>query len=153
MNTPNTSFTLILRYRRAAYAGDGESNRQKLLAALDAQLSGDLSSLTSLFHSKIVFHEAECLPYGGTHHGVEATIAAVNQMFDCYDRMHVEVEDVLAHGELVIVYAHVEFRVRKNGRTGKFSACETYRFDAGKIIEWRVHYFDSRLVAQALYAD
>ena len=62
-------------------------------------------------------------------------------------------EQILAAGDLAIAYAWMTYRVRKNGRTGKFPLAEVYRFRGGKVIEWRVHYFDASTVAEALTAD
>ena len=145
--------TVLECLKSAGLTDKADRNRQALIDALVGVLNGAREGLSSLYHPDIVFYEADCLPYGGAHRGKEAVIAAVGQLFEHFDRLETEVEEVLAAGELTIIYLHVNFRVRKNGRSGRFPACELYRFQDDKIIEWRVFYFDSNMVAEALAAD
>lgn len=131
---------------------DAERHREALLAAWDAQAAGDEAPFWSLFSPEVVFHEAACLPYGGAHHGLEATKRAHEKIYECYDRVHVDIEQVFFAGDLAIAYVHLRFRVRENGRTGSLPLAELYRFRDGKVIEWRALYFDANLVAEAIAA-
>ena len=69
---------------------DTERNRQNLLSALDRMVAGDNGALWELFDRDVVFHEAECLPYGGAHHGIEAAKAAHATIYDYFDRIHID---------------------------------------------------------------
>lgn len=153
MDAPATDYVTMPGYRRSAgLNGMAQRNREALIATLNAIIAGGREGLKALYHPDIVFHEADCLPYGGAHRGIDATRAAVGKLFETFDRLHTDVEDVLVSGDLAILYVHVDFRVRRNGRTGSFPACELYRFVDGKIVEWRVFYFDSNMVASAIAA-
>jgi ketosteroid isomerase-like protein len=147
-------YGIDLKYRSAAPSEeDTEQNRRNLLAALDRMVAGDNGALWELFDDTVVFHEAECLPYGGSHHGIEAARAAHATIYEWFDSIHIDLEQILAAGDLAIAYAWMTYRVRRNGRKGRFPLAEVYRFRGGKVIEWRVHYFDASTVAEALAAD
>ena len=143
----------VLRYRDdPSPAGPAEANRAMVLDAFDAIAAGDAGPFMALFDDDVVFHEAACLPYGGAHRGIAAARKAHAHIHECFDRLHTEIEQVVAAGDMVIAYLQLNFRVRKNGRSGRFPVAETYRFRDGRIIEWRAHYFDSRWVAGELNA-
>lgn len=132
---------------------DTEQNRRNLLDALDRTVAGDKQALWNLFSSEVVFHEAESLPYGGSHHGIEAARTAHATIYEHFDQIHIDIEQILTAGDIAIAYAWMTYRVRRNGRIGRFSLAEVYRFRDGKVVEWRVHYFDAGKVAEALAAD
>jgi hypothetical protein len=140
-------------YKRTDASKDNaERHRKALMAAWDAQAAGDPGPFWALFSPDVVFHEAPCLPYGGAHRGLEATKRAHDKIYECYDRVHVDIEQVFFTGDMAIAYVHLKFRVRKNGRTGGFPLCELYRFRDGKVVEWRALYFDANMAAEALAA-
>jgi ketosteroid isomerase-like protein len=64
--------------------------------------------------------------------------------------MHSEFEAVLASRDIVILYQKIEFEAAMTGKTGELPVAELFRFRDGKVIEWRAHYFDACLVADAL---
>lgn len=132
---------------------DTERNRENLLAAIDCLVKGEKEPFWALFDPEMTFHEAECLPYGGSYYGLEVAQKAHDQVYELFDRIHIELEQILAAGDLAIAYCTMRYRVRKNGLTGEFTLAEVYRFCAGKVIEWRIHYFDAGKVAQAIAAD
>ena len=147
------NYGVSLKYRSGTVTEDTERNRRNLLDTLDRLVAGEQDALWSLFDPEVVFHEAECLPYGGSHYGIAAARAAHATIYQYFDSILIDLEQVLAAGDLAIAYATMTYRVRKNGRTGMFTLAEVYRFQGGKVIEWRVHYFDASKVAEALAAD
>lgn len=128
-------------------------HREKLEAAFAGVAAGDGGAFWALFDPEVVFYEAACLPYGGAHHGIEATRKAHAIIHDCFDSVRVDVERLFVEGDLAIAYLQLGFRVRRNGRTGALPLAELYRFRDGRIVEWRALYFDSNLVAEAINAD
>ena len=142
------AYQTVLPYRSRESSPERASrNRESVLAALDAMAKGDGGPFVELFDSDIVFYEAPGLPYGGTHHGLEATKKALSGIHETYDRIYEEIEEVAAAGDLVMLYAVVDYRVRKNGRTGSLQTLELFRFREDKVIEWRGHYLDAAAVA------
>ena len=146
------NYGIDLKYRSAPGTEDTEQNRRNLLDTMDRLVGGEQDALWTLFDPEVVFHEAECLPYGGSHYGLEAARAAHGTIYQYFDSIKIDLEQVLAAGNIAIAYATMHYRVRKNGRTGTFTLAEVYRFRQGKVIEWRVHYFDASKVAEALAA-
>jgi ketosteroid isomerase-like protein len=147
-------FSSVMAYKHCAIpAAETERNRATVLAAFDAIAAGDSGPFRAMFDPEVVFHEAACLPYGGAHCGIEATMKAHALIHQCFDRLHPVVEQVLAAGDLVIAYLELGYRVRVNGRSGRFPVAELYRFRDGRIVEWRAHYFDSNFVARELSGD
>ncbi len=130
-----------------------DANRAKVTDAIERLASGDGEALWSIFDDDVMFHEADCLPYGGTHTGLAATRSAHDTIYEYFDRIQIELEQILAAGDIVIAYAWMTYRVRKNGKTGRFPLAEVFRLRDGKVVEWRLHYFDASTVAQALDAD
>ena len=122
-------------------------NRQTIMHALDAVVAGNIETFWSIFDPDVVFHEASCLPYGGAHRGLEATKSAFASLSHVFSKNHVIFEQVLAAGNIVIAYQTIDFRIRANGSTGSIPVAELFRFQNGKVIEWRALYFDSALVA------
>jgi ketosteroid isomerase-like protein len=150
----DAGFSSVMAYKDCPIqAEETARNRAMVLAAFDALVAGDGGPFGALFDPGVVFHEAACLPYGGAHAGLEVTMQAHGQIHRLFDRLHPQVEQVLAAGDLVIAYLQLGYRVRKNGRCGRFPVAELYRFREGRIVEWRAHYFDSRFVAGELAAD
>lgn len=98
----------------------------------------------------VTFHEASCLPYGGTHRGLEATKAAYARLCSSFVSMHAEMEAVLASRDIVVLYQTITFVAKDTTIGGTLPVCELFRFKEGKVIEWRALYFDACVVAKAL---
>ena len=148
------AYQTVLPYRsRDASPETALRNREIILTALDAMAEGDGGPFVDLFDPDVVFYEAPGLPYGGTHRGLEATKKALSGIHETYDRTYEEIEEVAAAGDLVMLYAVVDYRVRKNGRSGTLQTLELFRFRDGKVIEWRGHYLDAASVVEDTTAD
>ena len=125
-------------------------NRQTLLNALDAIEAGNWDAFWDMFDPDVTFHEADCMPYGGAHHGLEAAKRAYGSISDVFDIGPVVLEALPADRDIVILYQKVTFKVRANGRTRTLPVAELFRFREGKVIEWRALYFDSNTLANAI---
>lgn len=153
MDAPNPTDTqsIVLDYRDfPAFDETAEANRKLLTDALDNMAAGDADAFWSIFDPDVTFYEASCLPYGGAHKGLEATQRGFGQLCEQFSKMHSEFEAVLASRDIVILYQTIEFEAAKTGKTGALPVAELFRFRDGKVIEWRAHYFDACLVAEAL---
>jgi ketosteroid isomerase-like protein len=144
---------MVLQYRDAPdHDETARANRKLITDALDSIQSGDFEALWRIFDPEVTFHEASCLPYGGSHRGIEATKEAYARLCDSYSAMRSVFEAVLASRDIVILYQTITFTAKATGRSGTLPVCELFRFRDGKVIEWRAHYFDACLVANALEA-
>jgi len=126
------------------------ANRQALIDAFDALLAGDDKPFWTLFDADATFHEAACLPYGGAHRGLAAIQRAYAEMCATYSAMRSEFHEVLTAGVYCILYQTISFTVAANGNSGTLPVAEMFRFQNGRIIEWRANYFDADLVARAI---
>jgi len=142
---------MVLAYRDApGFDAGAERNRKLVTDALESIASGDFDALWAIFDPDVTFHEASCLPYGGAHRGIAATRAAYARLCDCFSAMHSVMDAVLASRDVVIIYQTITFTAKATGRSGTLTVCELFRFRDGKVVEWRAHYFDACLVADAL---
>lgn len=142
---------MVLQYRDApGYDATAEANRTLITDALEQIAQGNMEALWAIYDPAVTFHEAGCLPYGGSHVGIEATKAAYVKLSESFSAMHAVMEAVLASRDIVIVHQTITFTASATGRTGTLPVCELFRFRDGKVIEWRAHYFDACLVADAL---
>ena len=126
-----------------AYDATAEANRKILTNALEAMHMGDDDSYWSIFDPDVTFHEASCLPYGGTHVGFEAAQKAYLHLCTHFSKLTGDIEAVLASRDLVIIYQTITFEAAESGATGTLPVAEVYRFRNGKVIEWRANYFDA----------
>ena len=85
------------------------ANRQALIEVLDQLQRGEEQGFWALFDPEASFHEASCLPYGGSHHGIEAIKAAFYTMCATFSAMHTEFHEVLTAGDYCILYQSIEF--------------------------------------------
>ncbi|MCX7864177.1 MAG: nuclear transport factor 2 family protein [Novosphingobium sp.] len=133
-----------------AFDETAQANRQALAAALEALSAGDASPFWALFDPQVTFHEASCLPYGGAHRGLEAVQEAFSALAANFSKIDSRFEALLASRDIVILYQHIAFEAAATGKSGAIPVAELFRFRNGRIIEWRAHYFDACLVAEAL---
>jgi ketosteroid isomerase-like protein len=148
-----TQRAMTLQYReRPEDPETVRRNRQAILELLEAAEAGNAEHFWDIFDPDVTFHEADCLPYGGAHRGLEATKRGYARLGDTFAELTTVIETVLAAHDIVIVYQTVTFRPRANGDRLTLPVSELFRFRDGKVIEWRALYFDSDKVAKAIAA-
>lgn len=123
-------------------------NRESLERAYHVMLSGDMSALFALLAPNVQFHEAPSLPYGGSLNGIEAAQTGVGGMFAAWSELHVEIEEFVAGGDIVIAYIQMRAVSRASGEVYEGPVAEVFRFENGKITEWRPIYWDTHRVRQ-----
>jgi uncharacterized protein len=146
-----TAFELKLRFRETAgLEGIAARNREAIMRAYESLAAGNVDAWWSVFDPDVVFHEAACLPYGGTHRGLDAAKKANAGIFEAYDWSKAVIEDIAASGNMTIAYLDFSCRGKATGRTTSFPIAELYRFCNGKVVEWRACYFDVTLALDVL---
>ncbi len=151
MDRANEDMAMVLDFRAApGFDQTAQANRALLTGALDQIEAGEFEAFWDIFDPEVTFHEASCLPYGGTYEGLEATKRGYGAMAATFSEMKSVMEAVLASRDLCVLYQTITFRTKDTGRTGSFPVCEVFRFRAGKVIEWRACYFDACLMAKAI---
>jgi hypothetical protein len=126
------------------------ANRQALIDAYDEIAAGNWEPFWLLFDAEATFHEAPCLPYGGSHRGLDATKKAFAEISRSFAALRAEYHEVLTAGEYCIAYLTIDFQVQEHGADWRLPVAEIFRFRDGRIIEWRINYFDATIMLQAL---
>jgi ketosteroid isomerase-like protein len=151
VETADPNQGMVLDFRDAAgFDATAEANRALLIGALEQIEAGNFDAFWDIYDPDVTFHEASCLPYGGTHVGLEATQRAYAQLSATFSEMKAVMEAVLASRDLCVLYQTITFRTAAAGVKASFPVCEVFRFRNGKVIEWRACYFDACLMADAI---
>jgi ketosteroid isomerase-like protein len=152
MDSPQDSdLATVLAFRDApGFDETAQANRALLVGALEQIEAGNFEAFWDIYDPDVTFHEASCLPYGGSHRGLEATKRAYAQLAATFSEMKSVMEAVLASRDLCILYQTITFRTAEAGVSASFPVCEVFRFRNGKVIEWRACYFDACLMARAI---
>ena len=144
-------FELSLLFRKTSgLDATAARNRETLTRAYEFLAAGNIDGWWSIFDLDVVFDEAPCLPYGGTHRGLEAAKKANGDIFEAYDWSRAVIEDIAASGDMTIAYLQFSCRGRATGKKTSFPITELYQFRDGKVIEWRACYFDVTLSLDVL---
>jgi ketosteroid isomerase-like protein len=153
MDSADSDLAMVLSFREApGFDETAQRNRALVIGALEQIEAGNFDAFWDIYDPDVTFYEASCLPYGGAHKGLEATKRAYAQLSATFSEMKSVMEAVLASRDLCILYQTISFRTAEAGVRASFPVCELFRFRDGKVIEWRAHYFDACLVANALTA-
>lgn len=151
MDTSDANQAMILDFRKApGFDATAEANRALLVGALEQIEAGNFDAFWDIYDPDVTFYEASCLPYGGTHRGLEATKRAYAQLSATFSEMKAVMEAVLASRDLCVLYQTITFRTAEAGVRASFPVCEVFRFRNGRVIEWRACYFDACLMADAI---
>jgi len=153
-DSQDPSLAMVLEYRDSpGVDATALANRQSLLDAFEQLVEGNDGPFWALFDPDASFHEASCLPYGGSHEGLDAVKRAYEHMSSTYSGMRSVFHEVLTAGEYCILYQTITFTVAANGNTGTLPVAEMFRFRDGRIVEWRANYFDACMVAKAIAGE
>ena len=68
---------------------------------------GDVAALRELFHPDFRVVEADSLPYGGVREGVDGLLGLVAEVFATWKDCRVEVRQILADDDCVVVLAEM----------------------------------------------
>lgn len=128
------------------------TNKEIVLAFLDASVRRDEAAMTDLLHPRVRVIEADSLPYGGVSEGAEAFIDLIRRVFRTWQDTKVSVQQVLADGDHVVLLAEITGRGRATGTAFSVPLAEVWRLENGRIKEVRPFYFDTKLLHDAHYA-
>lgn len=122
------------------------SNKDIVLAFLDASVRGDEEAMRDLLHPDVRVVEADSLPYGGVSKGPDGFIELIGRVFKTWENTEVTVQQVLGDQDTVVLLAEMTGRGRANGRAFRMPIAEVWRLDNGKIKEVQPYYFDTKIL-------
>jgi hypothetical protein len=106
--------------------------------------------MAEALHPDIVLYQAESLPYGGEWRGHEGLEAWLHTMRKTWSSLELKDAHLVEGHDIVIVLATFEAQARLTGRKVRMPICEEIRLRDGLPVEWRVFYFDTGAILNAL---
>ena len=119
-------------------------NKAIVSAFLAAAATNDREAMAQLLDPQIRVIEAASLPFGGEHAGIEAFHALVRRVFRLWRETRVEVHEMLADGDRVVVLATMHGRSKLSEERLAMPIAEIWSLRKGKVIEIQPFYFDTR---------
>ena len=92
-----------------------EENVELVRRTYEARQQGDYDALVSYFHPEIEFHAYPRSPGAGVYHGKQAFQEYLEDVWDQYERVRIEVEELLDAGDQVVAVTTVH-AVPKRGQ-------------------------------------
>lgn len=111
---------------------------------------GDLEGFLGHFAEDGVLLEADSLPYGGRHVGIDAIRAALLKVVDLFSEFSFKPDIFATSGEWVIAYGTFSVTARRTGKTVSFPLAEAARVIDGKIQLIHPVYGDTAAILAAL---
>jgi ketosteroid isomerase-like protein len=121
-----------------------DSPAETVAAFLAAAARGDRGAMEAVLDPQVVVHEAESLPFGGRHVGIDAFIALQRRVFLLWRETRVEVHRMIAQDDSVVVMATMHATAKGSGEPLAMPIAEFWRVSEGRIVEVRPYYFDTR---------
>ena len=120
-------------------------NLETLERFASAALSGDAATLKALADPAMLLHQGAGLPYAGTFHGPEGFLEFMGIFGETYDIQHfATVRSFVGDDpDWVAVEFAMRATVRKTGAPFETTLVELWRFQDGKVVEIRPHYFNT----------
>lgn len=116
----------------------GSSNLETARTGYDAFARGDIPTVLSLMDPRIVWHEAESLPYGGVYHSpdevLENVFMAIGEDWEGFSA--VPQEYIVAEDHVVVLGEYAGTH-RTSGRSFTAPFAHVWRFEDGRLVEFR----------------
>ncbi len=110
---------------------------------LGAAESGNRETMARLMHPEVEIIEADSLPFGGVHKGLEGFLNLARTVFTTFKDTHIEVERIISEEDYVVVVAILCGRSRHTGEPFRMPITEIWKLFRGRIIQIRPFYLDT----------
>ncbi len=114
----------------------------------DSLKRGDLPAILASIAPDMVATEVESLPYGGEYHGVAGFQQLLERMFATWERLDVTIEQIVADGDDVVVFAALVGKLRGVEQEIAMPLAEHWRVRDGRVALCRPLYGDTALIAR-----
>jgi uncharacterized protein len=115
--------------------------------------AGDLNQFRLLLDPAVELHQAASLPYGGTYRGIAEVMNAVGQVMTVWEQPQLQIRQMIADGDAVIVLLEFKARPRGSNKILEFPVAELWRVRDEKVVEVRPFYYDTHAIHVALVAE
>ena len=126
------------------------SNIDLVKQSMKGMFAGDRNALFSYFAQNVTVFEAAGLPYGGDYHGKAAACDELTlKMLEYWENVDVDIIEILGGGDFVLLNLIVTF-TPFGGKPVPHPIAELWKFKDGEVIESRLFYYDTALIAEVL---
>ncbi|MFB8342405.1 nuclear transport factor 2 family protein [Brucella cytisi] len=127
---------------------------QRFYAAEEQYVSSgglDFDAVANTIHPDIVLFQAASLPYGGEYRGHSSFKNWLDRMAEAWSSVRAQGPVFIEHGaDTIISLVTMEAEARATRRHIKMPVCQVVRVQDGLPIEWRVFYWDTFALNDAL---
>ena len=110
---------------------------------------GNIPAILDMLSDDVEFHEPPGgqPPFTGAYYGRDGAGTFFQRMIETVDVLMLEPQEFVAQGETVVVLGHYRFRAKATGRPYDTDWAMVWRFRAGKIVKFQIHYDTATEVA------
>jgi ketosteroid isomerase-like protein len=110
---------------------------------------GRWDEVEQLLSEDLVIHEPESLPYGGEWRGKDALRRLYAKVMTYWADPSVAVRSIVGDDEHAVALLDFTMTSRTTGERFTMPVAEASRAEGGKIVEMRIHYFDTAKLRRA----
>ena len=108
---------------------------------------GDWDAVETMLSDDLVIHEAESLPFGGAYRGKRALRDLFATVMAYWDEPSVDIYSIVGDDTHVVALMNFSMTSKASGRTIVQKMAEVSTVRDGLVVEMRIHYYDTALVA------
>lgn len=144
MATTNTDYRAMGSLELAA------TNIEIVKDAYRHRASGDFDGFSANFADDAIAVDPNGLPYGGVYGGGrQGLLALAKKAMESFEVFDWEIQEFGGGGD--IVFVHIVMTFKPKGKPAyDHPIVELWRFRDRKVVEFRVFYFDTKLVSESL---
>jgi ketosteroid isomerase-like protein len=126
------------------------TGRQVVAEFFAASARNDRAAMEALLDPGVVVTEAESLPFGGRHVGIEAFRALERRVFRMWRDTRVQVHELIGDDDCVVVLATLTGYSGSGGGGLEMPIAEVWRLNGGRVVAIQPYYFDTHKLLDAL---
>jgi ketosteroid isomerase-like protein len=111
---------------------------------------GDIDGFFKGFDDKSELIEADSLPYGGVHRGIETARKALMSIGAVWGDINFQIAEVVTGEKYVVAFGRFSATARKSGKKVNMPLAEVWRIENNRVISVTPLYFDTAAAAAAL---
>jgi ketosteroid isomerase-like protein len=113
------------------------SNAEIVRALFDDFNRGDFEAALAKIADDVDWGEPPDIPESGSYHGHEGVVKGIARFMGAWERLRVDLEDVIEAGERVVVMTHWVGRSRTSGIEVDQRVAQVYRLRDGRVTRVR----------------
>lgn len=132
-----------------AHNGDGQRPDALVRRLLTIAGQAHLPGLTEILHPRFTIVEPACLPWGGTHTGIDAYAAMLARIGELFEIAFTR-ERIITDASEAVLSCVVEFTRRTTGRVVTMPTVEMFTATGDLLTTSHVYFADPTLLLSAL---